>query len=149
MNLMSDNMKTTKEQMAALLHGREIGNEITKDEERLAKESGLLVVFGASDDLMELRGAVHDEAGCYDGGDALVSDGGVLMKWETLLDSQHSQIEVRDWFAQKDDSFVIEALWDQGGVAWSYKTSIPHATFDVMEDGAVYCRGIVIDMEDQ
>lgn len=140
-------MKMTKEQMAALLNGREIGQEITKDEEHIAKESGLLVVFGASDDLMELRGVVHDEAGCYNGRSVLVSAlAGILPKWEVLIGFQPSQCEVRDWFAQKDDSFLIEALWDQDGVAWSYKTELPHATFDIMEDGEVYCRGIVIDL---
>lgn len=59
-------MKLTKEEMARLLTGREIGNEITPSEEATAQESGLVVVFGYSDDLVELRGSISDEAGCYD-----------------------------------------------------------------------------------
>ena len=38
------------------------------EEERLAKENGLVVVFGYSDDNIELRGAINNEAGCFDGG---------------------------------------------------------------------------------
>lgn len=107
-------MKMTKEQMAALLNGREIGQEITKDEEHIAKESGLLVVFGASDDLMEFRGKYRQEFDCYDGG-----------KFP-----------------------FIEAIWGRDDISWQYETELPHATFDIMEDGEVYCRGIVIDMGD-
>jgi hypothetical protein len=32
-----------------------------------AKDNGLVIVFGASDDLVELRGAIHDEVGACDG----------------------------------------------------------------------------------
>ena len=33
-----------------------------------AKENGLVIVYGASDDLMEFDGAIYDEGGCFDGG---------------------------------------------------------------------------------
>ena len=44
--------------------------ELTKEQEKEAKELGLVVVFGASDDLMEFRGALDEEFGCPDGGRA-------------------------------------------------------------------------------
>ena len=53
-------MLITKEQLAETLNGNEIGNEITKEQEQQAKENGLVVVFGYSDDNMELRGALYD-----------------------------------------------------------------------------------------
>ena len=70
-------MKTmTKEQLAELLNGNEYRDEMTKEQEQAAKENNLLVLFGASDDLLEMRGAIYDEAGAYDGGEyALVLDG--------------------------------------------------------------------------
>ncbi len=55
---MSEN--TTKEQLASRLTGREYGDEITEEEEAEAKASGLFVIFGASDDLCEIRLAVID-----------------------------------------------------------------------------------------
>ena len=36
-------------------------------EKQIAKDSGLVIVYGASDDLMEFEGAIEDEIGCYDG----------------------------------------------------------------------------------
>lgn len=51
-----------------MLNGREYGDEITREEEAMAKAHGLVVVFGYSDDNMEFCGAITDEVGCYDGG---------------------------------------------------------------------------------
>lgn len=50
-------------EFAAMLNGREYRREITKAEEKEAKAAGLIVAFGASDDNLELRGAVDDEIG--------------------------------------------------------------------------------------
>lgn len=38
---------------------------------------------------------------------------------------------------------IVEAVWDNDGYSWTYKTDIPHETFEVLEDGEKYCRGIV------
>ena len=57
----------TKEQLAEMLNGRQYGDETTPEIERLAKENGLCIAFGASDDLLEFRGSVYDEAGAYNG----------------------------------------------------------------------------------
>lgn len=60
----------TKEELAARLDGREYGSEMTEDEEAEAKEAGLLVIFGYSDDSIEFRGAFHvdgGEIGCFGG----------------------------------------------------------------------------------
>lgn len=43
----------------------------------------------------------------------------------------------------------IEALWcKEDGYSWTYKTEIPHATFEVVEDEEPYCRGIVFALAD-
>ena len=46
---------------AKILNGREYGDEISTTEEQVAKENKLLVVFGYSDDCVELRGVVDEE----------------------------------------------------------------------------------------
>lgn len=68
----------TKEQLAERLNGRSYCNEITTDEEAAAISAGLVVVFGASDDLIEFRGAINDESDCYDCGTVRVNHGGIL-----------------------------------------------------------------------
>lgn len=61
------------------LNGRQYGSEMTKDEEREAKNANLVVVFGASDDLMEFRGAVNDEWGVWMSGEALFNRNGLVI----------------------------------------------------------------------
>ena len=53
----------TKEELACLLNGREYGNEISPDEEKLAKESGLIAIFGYSDDGVIFAGEASDQYG--------------------------------------------------------------------------------------
>ena len=113
-------MIMTLKEFAKMLDGREYLHEITKEEETLAKELGFVVVFGYSDDNAELRGAIDDEIGCYDGG-VLEHDG---------LPS----VICADWCPKDIDC------------SWAYSTSIPHENFNIYEDGELYCVSIVCDI---
>lgn len=134
----------TKEELAALLNGREYRHEMTDQEEAGAKANGLVVVFGASDDLMEFRGAIDDEVGCYDGGNAFILDGNLFGEGESDCES-HCK-----WFrAALAKAAKIEARWcDEEPYSWTYRTTIPHATFDILEDGEKQCKGIVFDLNE-
>lgn len=133
-------------ELSALLNGREYRQEITSEEAKQAKADGLVVVYGASDDLMELRGAIYDEADCYDGGSILIDAKGALHSWESASESEES---AQDYFERKAKARAIEALWEkEPGYSWTYKTNIPHETFEIVEDGEPYCRGIVFAIAD-
>lgn len=132
-----------KNQLAKKLNGREVGKEITKAEEIEAIASGLVVVFGYSDDNSEIRGAIHDEIACYDGGVLKLHKLGVLPEHEERCDCQFCGYE-----AASKKCATVEALWDkEPGYCWTYKTDLPHATFDIMEEGSKFCRGIVLDRD--
>lgn len=143
---MAELMKT-KEELALLLNGREYDAEITKEEEKIAKENGLVVVFGASDDLMEFRGAIDDEFDCYEGGDALVDSEGVLPDKDQIEDDDE---ELEEWLKRKKKAVKITSVFCPKDIdaSWIYKTKIPHATFDIKEDGELYCRSIVFNLKD-
>lgn len=134
----------TKEALAALLTGREYLSEITKEEEQHAKMAGLVVIFGASDDLMELRGAINDEFNCYAGGTALIDAKGLLPERDDIEDDG----VLKDYFTRMPTAKAIDALWGTEGYGWTYHTVVPHATFDIVEDDEKYCRGIVINIAD-
>jgi len=135
----------TKHELAARLIGREYGSEITTDEDRLAREAGLVVLFGASDDLAEFKGAIYDEVGCYDGGVILLVGGKPYELGVCDCDCPHA-VKADDAALARGNK--IKAVWcGPEGYSWTYETGIPHATFDVMEDGERYCRGIVFDLE--
>jgi hypothetical protein len=130
----------TKEELAAKLNGRQIGEELTEAESIAIKSEGLIVVFGASDDLMEFRGAIYDEADAYDGGTALIDQQGLLPDRDSIDEDE----ELEQFFVRRRVASKVEALWrKEPGYCWTFKTNIPHTTFDIMEDGKPWCRGIV------
>ncbi len=120
------------------ISGKEYGYpQFTKEEIETAKENGFVIVYGASDDLMEFEGVIQDEGGCFDGGDVYFN------KNEVCQDSEK----------ERDYPNCITALWcedeDNGKpICWSYRTDIPHETFMIYEGGEPYCRGIVFSFED-
>lgn len=131
----------TAQELANVLHKREYGKETTRVDELSAKESGLVIVFGASDDLMEFRGAVNDEIGAWEGATAYFTKAGLL---ENECDNDkcpHFEILMKM-------AATIDAKWDSEGYSWIYETAIPHSTFDILEDGRKYCRGIVFALAD-
>jgi hypothetical protein len=138
-----------KEQFAELLNGRQYRDEITKEEEKLAKENGLLICFGASDDLLEFRGIVYDEVGAYDGGSALLvkKKGGKIdvMSEDDFKEVQEIMDDKELDFELPKVEVVAEWCPDDLECSWRIKSDLPHATFDIMEDGELYCRGIIIE----
>lgn len=136
----------TPEAFAAIIHCREYRDEITKDEAKLAKANALVVVYGASDDLCELDGAICDEADCYEGGTINFDRHGLTSMDEDEIETL-KKFKALDGVKSQWRSF--RAVWnDQGNPCWSYEADFPHATFDIMEDGEVYCRGMVFNLED-
>ena len=127
-------------EIANRLNGREYGQELTPTEAQQAKEAGVVIVFGASDDLMEFRGAINDEVGCYDGGTAYLTHTGLFEN--KCNDDDCPYVE-----KERQSCKTIEAVWcGASGFAWSYETDIPHECFDILEDGEPYCRGIVFSI---
>lgn len=140
----------TAQDFAETINGRTYPLRITKEEAAQAKAAGLVVVYGASDDLMEFEGAISDELGAYEGTTASVSPaGGIVCDWESL--DKDDESEVMRYFENKRSAREIQAIWcpdEPAGASWAYQTDIPHATFDVIEDGEIYCRGIVFSVAD-
>ena len=106
---------------AKMLDGRQYMDEMTEDEEKTASENGFVVVFGYSDDNCELRGAVRDEIGCYDGG---------IIKVKGLPKP-------------------IDAVYcpPDKECSWFYETDMPHEEFNIFDGDELFCIGIVIDIK--
>lgn len=132
----------TPQELAAKLDGSEYPFRLTPQNRGIAVASGLLIVYGSSDDLIEFEGAWADESGCYEGGTVTIDRTGIVPDFAQV---EHEVSEVLEWVRRSKASASIEALWcAEPGFSWTYKTGIPHADFLVMEDGDPYCRGMVI-----
>ncbi|MFZ6655879.1 hypothetical protein [Undibacterium sp. TJN19] len=143
----------TKEEFAALLNGRDYGDEIAHAEEKLARESGLLVIVGSSDDLVEIYGVEREELGAYEGLQFSVDAKGTVrrpnIEWEGEITDEDEET-LATYFQRKQVAKPIQARWcaDDSEWTWSFKTDIPHSTFDIVDEGEKFCRGIVIDTKD-
>jgi hypothetical protein len=153
-------MKTlTKIQLAKQLNNRCYGEEITKEEEKLAKENNLVVIFGASDDLVELRGAIEEEFGL--GYRILITKDGLLENDCENENCPHFHGLLNAGLRIKS-VFEIKAHWCGEGLEPSFYESIEKpnfcftcealtelTTFDILEDnGDYYCRGIILDLDE-
>lgn len=135
-------------QVAELIRaqGMEYRDEPCKEAVELAKKNGLIICFGASDDLCELRGAEYDEVGCFNGGKFTVDADGLRRDWDEI--DHEDKRECKAYFErERMPSLIIKVIWcdpEIPGCSFSYKVDAHHETFDVMEDGELYCRGIVV-----
>ena len=123
-------------ELAQKLDGREYGKEITKEEEALAKENNLVVVYGASDDLVEIVGALSDEFG----------DHNIAFNKKGFIKNECDDDDCPYFKEKLKSAKTIKAIWNKDGYSWIYKTNIPHATFEILEGDEKYCRGIVFNL---
>jgi hypothetical protein len=131
------------QELAEKLNGCEYGNEVSKKLEAQARRNGLVIVFGASDDLVEFRGAIFDEQPAFDREKMFVDCDGVV-------GCPHCDADDCIYVIKRMASArAITTLWRaDGNICWTYQTNIPHATFNVIEKDRVYCRGIVFSIDD-
>jgi hypothetical protein len=134
----------TRNELAAAMNGREYGVEITQDEARTAKASGLVAFFGASDDLLEARGAIHDEWGAYES----TAIDFTKTLWAIELVDECDNLVAAGWTPPRS-FFCVKVEWypdDRPNLSWRISSKSPHSTFEIMEDGEAFCVGIVIDV---
>lgn len=115
-------------------HVRKIG--------KVHEQAGVVIVYGESDDLMEFAGAISEELGGTNNGiTAYVTRDGLLQNDCKNSDCPHFE-------KAKASAATIEALWcKEDGYSWTFRTEIPHETFDIVEDGEKFCRGIVFTLD--
>lgn len=147
----------TPESFAELLNGREYGEEIDREESALAKQHGLVVIYGASDDGIEFRGAISDDAGCYIGEGRGRREIAFTPKG-IYVPPSHEEREALEKFGvlehlRNQPRAQVTAHWckalpDGRNTSWSYQAEFPHATFLIMEEDEVFCQGIVFRLTD-
>lgn len=143
----------TKEELAQSISGVDRREGIGEMFVNLAKENGLIIIYGESDDLVEFEGALYDEIGAWDGIDFIIATVGMEIPVdddeETYTKAKElTAIEIEGHSNIKTNRF--KAVWCPEGtdMSWEIKTELPNARFEIMEDGDVFGIGIVIDVKD-
>lgn len=96
---------------------------------------GLVVVYAASDDLVEVEGAMTQEIGAYDGVKLTVS------KAQGFYETTAGEPDIE--FRWCDDSSADSVC------PWSVICNLPHRKFDILDDeGYVASVGVVLHIDD-
>lgn len=121
----------TKKELAEKLNGRQYGDGF-EDVLKEAKQSGLVIVTGASDDLMEFEMVIRGASGCFDG--------------EVYLSrSDGDQGGANNWINVKWCNAV-----NRNGLrkSQSYETFVSCERFYIFKGQDIYCEGLVFSVED-
>lgn len=90
-------------------------------------EDDVIVVYGASDDLIEFVGAINDEGGCFEDETFYINQGGLTTDSKNYIKVHHPK---------------------EGTAQFEYETNIPCEWFNILEDGCLYCRGFIFNRGD-
>lgn len=146
--------------VAASLDGCEYPFDPPRKDQDAWESAGLWVLVGASDDLFEIYGKGGDEVGAYDGTsvglcrEGLVSPPDVSdleLDGSDIDDSEEALSKLATWGRRRRAAIEIEALWCPPGESLSWRIQAPEGIgtpFNVMEDGEVFCRGVVISADE-
>lgn len=128
-------------ELAKLLNGRQYRREITKEESLIAAASGLVVIYGYSDDNIELNGAITDEVGMWKGGLLFIN------KKDLSVSKIRGRVQTNTPLSD-DETIVINVGWYKPGTdhSWHLSTDAPHECFDILDDDEKFCRGLVIQI---
>jgi hypothetical protein len=131
------------------------GFEYPADElDNLNKEmaaDGIIIAYGVSDDLLAFRGVIYDEVGAYEGVGVRIASRG---KGTAFIFDDEENKDTKE-FNRKEIAAMqkIKAIWaprnddEEVFASWLIETEIPHETFDIMEAGELFCRGIVFHVD--
>ncbi|MDR1477503.1 MAG: hypothetical protein LBJ00_01015 [Planctomycetaceae bacterium] len=150
----------TAQELAEKLNGIEYNRGIPEEYYPVLVESGLAVVLGGSDDLCyflypENGKVATEELPCWEG-ETFWFD----RDFKKFLDGKHRTMLTYHDNVKANCRNSIAAVWcdetvkapDGDYYSWTYKTNIPHATFDIVEhDGESvlhYCKAIIFSIND-
>jgi len=133
----------TKEELASMLNGRSYEEDITDEEERIAKDNGLVIMMGNTFGGVNLYGALHDEVDAYNEFTILFFNGKRFEGACHYGDQCGTLDKVKELpcikFVEVTCNYDMES-------EWKFETSIPHAYFESVKDGKKFYSGIVFDI---
>jgi hypothetical protein len=125
-------------------------NDIEKQKEifELAKQNNILIIYGSSDDLIELRGIVYDESGIvYNGYDFNLLEDNEDFNSDKNANEILKEIGCVAYsygFAKND--FIQKDRCDNYDIPWCYDINekFKNLDFNLLEDNEIFCIGKII-----
>lgn len=140
-------MLTVKEVAEKLDGSHYPGPNISEEFQAELEEAGIVVLYGASDDLTEIAGAYYDEVGA-----------GTMIRFDEngkMVTANDSECDSRDECPYFERYFHTLPFWihSSDDLPWAYETNIPGVErFNVIEvyngEAGHYGQGIVFSIND-
>ena len=131
-------------ELAELLNDGVARFETTFEQRKLAKENGLVIVFGEGHDDIQFRGAITDEEECHHHSIINFNENGVIRN--------RCDDDLCPYYQEKiENSSSITTYWMNGYSNWSYELDMFHATFNIYETNEkkrIHCIGMVFSLSD-
>ena len=162
-NIKPENINTI-EDLAKLLDGNvyrdELYNEYGMDVYDICEKNKWVIVYGASDDLIEFEGIISDEDGAWNGALCkLVKPGDFYLEdaddetYKKAKDYMFVPITEDELKVLKNNNYndtcVVEMLWCPDGTDMSWQVNVkgaPFTKFNVMKGEEVYCEAAIVDL---
>lgn len=135
----------TKEELAQIINGTQYPFYPKKGIIKSAKDNNLVIVYGHSDDLIEIDGAICEEIGAYGGVSFRVCKNGLC---ERPSEDDYGDDDFDDRFKKYLDNKEKSKIIKASGPPWDITTDIPHCKFNILEDDDVQSVGIVFSLND-
>lgn len=153
-------IKQIKEKINGIEYGTKIDNSIID----IAKNNNIVIIRGASDDLIDFEGAIYNELDCYSDNIEEIyiipHNGKYFAEYDTVEDLRFGSYDLTNllqtFLKEKlEKSIKIQVaycgVFNKDG--WGFQVETPkgykidYDTFDILEDGALYCRGLILDLD--
>ena len=103
---------------------------------QLAKENDIVILYGASDDLIEADGAIRDE----------------LSKWAPNKWSKTFYITKNKSLSFSKTAnclqYRFKVFWGSDDWTWRFTTGVQHEVFHLYDDDYAFCEGIIFYLKD-
>jgi hypothetical protein len=146
-------LASTIAEVAMLLDGQEDRRAADKDVDTLLKSLGFVVVFGLSDDLIEIRGVSDVEIDGWQGQfrvgdrqDLRFTPEGLVDDHTALFDEEKGDFVDMPEAPPPPGAAIVDVRFGKDDLFWVFETEAPHATFVTTLHGNPFCRGIVLDL---
>lgn len=140
--------------LADHLNHRQYREELDDSLEKFAKDNNLIIVFGASDDLIEFRGAFEEELCAseefyFDKEFKIISNHNkIKLDERSIRDNNYINIYKFDLEVELKNRITQEWRPKDSKASWRLSANFPHKTFNIFEGENLYCVGIVFDIND-
>lgn len=148
-------MKESVIKLADNLNNRQYRYETSISLEKFAKDNNLIIVFGASDDLLEFRGAFEEEFGSSE--ELYFNKEFTIISNHNKIKLDEKNIEIKDYFinihrfdfeVELKNKITQEWCPKDLDTSWRLSANFPYKTFNVFDEKELYCVGIVFDIDD-